>query len=138
MFRSHWLRRDLRMSLAGMQAITFTQKIPRTPLTWRALSVLFILAAGLARTGSAQSQPAVPSVLKGRLVNASSAGVANAIVQWSIVGGSPISGITDARGRFAFEIPLSVPTQVEVSAIANLYNPAQASVQLQKATVSAP
>ena len=121
-------RKTLRTFLSRLAAVTFTPWVPRTARTWCTLSILVL---GLSRTIFAQSQPAVPSFLQGQLVNASSVGVANASVQWSIPGTNPIKSITDARGNFAFEIPLSASTQVEVSAIANLYNPAQTSVTLQ-------
>jgi len=129
-------RKTVRTSLGGLAAVMCTPSMPRTRRTLCTVSILVLGVLGLARTACAQSQPAVPSVLKGRLVNANNIGLANAIVQWSIVGSSPIWGITDASGHFAFEIPLSVPTQVEVSAIANLYNPAQASVQLQPGQIT--
>ena len=120
-------RKTLRAHLAGLAVVMSTPWVPRNLRTWCALSFLVF---GLARIG-AQSKPAVPSFLKGQLVNASDVGVASASVQWSIPGSSPISTITDARGDFAFEIPLSAATKVVVSAIANLYNPSQTSVTLQ-------
>ncbi len=105
-----------------------TLGVPRTARTrW----IVSMLVLGLVRTTFAQSQPTVSSILTGQLVNAGNAGVANAIVQWSIPGVSPTENITDANGNFAFEIPLSASAQLEVSAISNRYNPAQASVTIQ-------
>ena len=82
-----------------------------------------------------QSQPPVPGTLPGRLVTGkANTPVANAVVQWSIAGvppGASNTAITDANGNFAFEIPLSAATQIQLATTANLYNPAQTSVQVQ-------
>jgi hypothetical protein len=52
------------------------------------------------------------------------------MVQWLTAGVSN-TGSTDSNGNFAFEIPLAAAVQVEISTIANLYDPTQTSVQLQ-------
>jgi hypothetical protein len=92
--------------------------------------ILLLLAFGAARSAYSQAGNP-PATIEGQLVNTRGAGVANAIVQWSIVG--PVNqgqtGTSDSGGNFAFEIPSAAPGQVQIATIANLYQPAQTSVQ---------
>lgn len=100
---------------------------------------LMAVFAGVLGMACAQSQPPLPTVLSGQLVNGSKAGVAEALVEWSVPGGIIGPGnstFTDSNGNFAFEMPLSAATEVTLSITANLYNPAQTNVQLQPGTPS--
>jgi hypothetical protein len=86
-----------------------------------------IFASGFAVSAYAQANTAT---VQGRLVNTSGSPVANAIVQWSIVGSvQGETGSTDSGGHFAFEIPATSPGQIQVATIANLYLPTQTTVQ---------
>ncbi len=92
-----------------------------------------ILWTALALSPTTGAQTLSPAILLGKLVTSGSGSpVANATVEWSIVGqGAGPANTTDANGNFAFEIPLAAPTQVEISTNANLYNPVQTYVQMQ-------
>jgi hypothetical protein len=60
------------------------------------------------------------------------------MVQWSFVGASGPSqtGASDSAGKFAFEMPLSIPTQVQIATTANLYTPTQTSALIQPGTTT--
>ena len=97
-------------------------------------TVLALCAAQLAYPQA----PQVPTILQGQLLTSKGVPVANAIVQWSFVGASSPSqtGVTDSAGNFAFEIPLSITTQVQLATIANLYTATQTTVQLPPGTTT--
>jgi hypothetical protein len=71
-------------------------------------------------------------MLQGQLLTPKGVPVANATVQWTFVGASSPSqtAVSDSAGNFAFEFPLSTPTQVQLATNANLYTPTQTTVQL--------
>jgi hypothetical protein len=96
--------------------------------------VLALVAAQLAYP---QSQP-IATILQGQLLTTKRVPVANATVQWSLVGAPNPSqtGVSDSAGNFAFEFPLSTPTQVQLATNANLYTPTQTTVQLQPGTTT--
>src|ERR1017187_4723415 len=89
--------------------------------------VLALVAAQLAYPHA----PQVPTILQGQLLTSKGVPVANAIVQWSFVGDSSSSKteVTNSAGNFAFEIPLSITTQVQLATIANLYTAPHTAVQ---------
>ncbi len=96
--------------------------------------VLALVAAQLAYPQA----PQVPSIFQGQLLTTKGVPVANAMVQWSFVGASGPSqtGASDSAGKFAFEMPLSIPTQVQIATTANLYTPTQTSALIQPGTTT--
>src|ERR1017187_1827190 len=96
-----------------------------------------VLALIMAQLTYAQA-PQVPSIFQGQLLTTKGVPVANAMVQWSFVGASGPSqtGASDSAGKFAFEMPLSIPTQVQIATTANLYTPTQTSALIQPGTTT--
>jgi len=87
--------------------------------------VLFLVAVSWGQNEGA--------IVQGQLVDGSGAIIANAMVQWAAIGVAPGgTGSSDSFGNFAFEIPIvEGGAQVQISVTANLYLPAQTSVQVQ-------
>src|ERR1039458_9012609 len=96
-----------------------------------------VLALIMAQLTYAQA-PQVPSIFQGQLLTTKGVPVANAMVQWSFVGASGPSqtGASDSAGKFAFEMPLSIPTQVQIATTANLYTPTQTSALIKPGTTT--
>src|ERR1035441_8269421 len=115
------------------------RKCSETPACVRVASGLLpiVLALAAAQLAYPQSQP-IATILQGQLLTSKGVPVAGATVQWSLVGAPSPSqtGVTDSAGNFAFEIPLSITTQVQLATIANLYTATQTTVQLPPGTTT--
>src|ERR1035438_6816701 len=110
------------------------RKCSETPACGRVASGLLpiVLALAAAQLAYPQSQP-IATILQGQLLTSKGVPVAGATVQWSLVGAPSPSqtGVTDSAGNFAFEIPLSITTQVQLATIANLYRSEEHTSELQ-------